>query len=161
MVPCVRLTFIVLVILLAFTDSKSLKKRIVGGENAFHGEFPYIVSIRTYQFMLSFCAGTIITNRHVVSAAHCTADFQPETKNMFIVVGAWHLVDDGRRMDIERVAIHPFYSFVSLQHDISVLKTSLPIEFSAFVQPISLPTMNLPDTGGIECVISGWGKTVN
>lgn len=47
--------------------------RIVGGSEAYLGEFPGKVSIQTRQGY-HYCGGTIVDERHVVTAAHCFVD---------------------------------------------------------------------------------------
>ena len=48
--------------------------RVVGGSEAFRGEFPWIVSLQYTSgdnYMSHFCGGFLINNRYVVTAAHC------------------------------------------------------------------------------------------
>lgn len=46
------------------------KMRIVGGEEAEAHEFPWIVYL-SYRGKF-YCGGTLITSRHILTAAHCT-----------------------------------------------------------------------------------------
>lgn len=43
--------------------------RVVGGQNADKGEFPWLVSITRRGG--HFCGGTIINNRFILTAGHC------------------------------------------------------------------------------------------
>lgn len=82
--------------------------RIVGGQTAVPGQFPYIVSIRNLN-NFHFCGGTIISSRFVVSAAHC---FESTTtaRNTVIVVGAHHISNDGTKITLDRIVSHPDYN---------------------------------------------------
>lgn len=43
--------------------------KIVGGEDAGHGEFPWLVSITRRGG--HFCGGSVVTSKHVLTAGHC------------------------------------------------------------------------------------------
>merc|ERR1712029_717166 len=61
--------------------------RIVGGEEAQDGEFPFQVSLRTIGALGSthFCGGSIISDSWIVTASHCCAGQIPAT--MHVVAG--------------------------------------------------------------------------
>lgn len=46
--------------------------RVVGGEDAEPGQFPYIVSLRRTNINSHMCGGTIISNVYILTACHCT-----------------------------------------------------------------------------------------
>ena len=47
--------------------------RIVGGSQAFHGQFPFMASIKNKigSSYSSFCGGAAIAHNYVITAAHC------------------------------------------------------------------------------------------
>lgn len=49
--------------------------RILGGDNAVHGSWPWSISIR--YFDKHFCGGTLIKQQWVLTAAHCLDDGTP------------------------------------------------------------------------------------
>jgi len=54
-------------------DWPKIDPRIVGGELAGHGEFPYQVSIQRYSInsWSHTCGGSIINETAILTAAHC------------------------------------------------------------------------------------------
>ncbi|KAJ8967877.1 hypothetical protein NQ317_016089 [Molorchus minor] len=59
--------------------------RIVGGEESFPGSWPWLAAIFLHGIKRTefWCGGTLITNTHILTAAHCTRDSRQRP-------GAWH-----------------------------------------------------------------------
>ena len=58
-------------------ENKGLKRsgnRIVGGIQAFPHQFPWqaYIHLRLNNGKQTFCGGSVITNKHILTAAHCT-----------------------------------------------------------------------------------------
>lgn len=135
--------------------------RVINGSTARPGQFPYMVSIRT-QFRVNNtpifrhrCGGSIISDRWVLSAAHCFVRSNPATKRIF--VGAHHIFNDGTGYAVNRIVNHPNYNGSSLANDITLFHTSRPIQFNNRVRPIPLRRNFVP--AGIAGVASGWGRS--
>lgn len=89
-------------------------ERIVGGEEAQHGQFPWQAQILVRKpeknnRLFFQCGGTIITDRVILSAAHC---FKTDDPKLFNVVVGKHVSDTGevcdeQRLEVERFLIHP------------------------------------------------------
>lgn len=45
---------------------------------AHYGEFAYVASLQYYPDAENFCTGSLITRKHVITAAHCIVDERPE-----------------------------------------------------------------------------------
>lgn len=52
-------------------DSSSFDGRIVGGRNVTIEQYPYQVALRIVSTLSLLCGGSIVTQRKVVTAAHC------------------------------------------------------------------------------------------
>ncbi|XP_011502159.1 PREDICTED: chymotrypsin-2-like [Ceratosolen solmsi marchali] len=56
---------------LPFSGVFCIRQRIAGGENADIENFPHLVSLRYSRNNKHFCGGTIISQHHILTVAHC------------------------------------------------------------------------------------------
>lgn len=110
-----------------------MTQRIVGGEPARPGEFPWQVSIgfeRADGSIFSFCGGSLIAPDWVLTAAHC--DVRAGEK---VIVGRLDLATgEGQVIDIAEVKNHESYNPQTNDSDITLLRLASP----ASEQPIAL-----------------------
>ncbi|CAH0600780.1 unnamed protein product [Chrysodeixis includens] len=127
--------------------------RIVGGVDAPEGRIPYQASLRSW-YNSHFCGGSVINNRWILTAAHCTAG--QSKYGMSVVLGTINRLSGGVKYSVDRIIIHKKYDSSSIKNDISLIKVDKEIQFNDLVQPIQLPDA---DTGeGVELLLSGWGR---
>ncbi|XP_045500104.1 chymotrypsin-1-like [Colias croceus] len=135
--------------------------RIVGGEDAPYGSARHMVGLLVGTALKWFtCGGSIITQKHVLTAAHCVepniawGELLPSFHG---VVGThyWNKTDN-TEIRFKGYAIHPGWSWITLKNDISVLTTAKQIEFNARVGAISLSTNFVH--GRINSFVTGWGN---
>jgi hypothetical protein len=74
----------------------------------------------------------------------------------FIRVGS-NIFDAGALYNLILRVWHGNYNPKTVENDIAMVKTAIPIVLGPTVQLISLPTSPLPD--GATVLVSGWGKT--
>ena len=142
--------------------------RIVGGDTAFEGSWPWQVLIlnRAYQQ----CGGSIISSQWVLTAAHCNTN-----KNPIKIYAGVHSVfktniskyPNVRLYSAKQYINHPKFRGESPFHyDVALIETNKKIEFTEFIKPVCL---NAPDLGNfdpqgvgdvaITCVATGYGRT--
>jgi len=132
--------------------------RIVGGSTAGSGQFRYQASLRALSGSAvggHFCGGTLVNNRWVISAAHCTVG--RTTGNTAIVLGAVSRTTGGSAFAVTRIANHGSYNSGTLANDISMLQTTATVATTATIAPAALASAFTG--GGVSAVASGWGQT--
>uniref|UniRef100_A0A452SYK7 tryptase n=1 Tax=Ursus maritimus TaxID=29073 RepID=A0A452SYK7_URSMA len=136
--------------------------RIVGGEDSTDAEWPWVVSIQKNG--THHCAGTLLTSRWVVTAAHCFKGYVTLNKpsQFSVLLGAWQLGNPGPRsqeVGIAWVQSHPVYSWKEgSRADIALVRLERSVHFSERVLPICLPDSSVRLSPNTRCWIAGWGS---
>ncbi|XP_046404249.1 trypsin-3-like [Ischnura elegans] len=137
-----------------FNGRTPLDGRIVGGEDAAPGEFPYQLSLRIRG--VHKCGASILSEDWAVTAAHCLDNVHHYS--LQLMAGSLD-VDKGDIYDVTYFTVHPNYDLRDYDWDMAVLKVSTPFVFSGTVSPIALPAEGEELDAGTMVVISGWGYT--
>ncbi|XP_026498905.2 chymotrypsin-2-like [Vanessa tameamea] len=143
-----------------FFDHTDAQARIVGGTIA--GSVPYMVVLSSGVLVRSLlCGGSVITDRHVLTAAHCIeAVFSGGSliNSLRGTVGTNRWNTGGTLYSFARNVSHPHYVRSTIKNDIGILVTSTNVAFSNAVKPAVL---NYDFVGaGIPTSVTGWGRTV-
>ncbi|KAK2496633.1 hypothetical protein MC885_013674 [Smutsia gigantea] len=134
--------------------------RIVGGEDSAAAEWPWVVSIQrngTHR-----CAGSLLTSRWAVTAAHCFRGNLNKLSQFSVLLGAWQLENPGQRsqkVGVAWVQPHPAYSWRGgSPADIALVRLEHSIQFSECILPICLPDSSVHLPQNTDCWIAGWGS---
>lgn len=132
---------------------------IVGGEDAKKGHYPWQAAI---YFDGSFlCGGSLIDNKHVLTAAHCFKYLSTDLTMYKIVLGEHNRdADEGTEEERQVTSItqHESYQYESDTHDVAIMEMNKEVVFGADINAICLPNENEVLREGSKCFMSGWGK---
>ncbi|CAI9721870.1 Transmembrane protease serine 6 [Octopus vulgaris] len=134
--------------------SSNIIAYIIGGREAKDCEFPWMAFIKSRN---QICGGSLIDNRHIITAAHCVENRQPG--EIFVSLGT-NDKEFIRRVYVSAVKINPSYKDrqYHIVSDIAVLTLSEKILLSTCINPVCLPVVEFPLSNTENCFVTGWGK---
>ncbi|KAG6458171.1 trypsin, alkaline B-like [Manduca sexta] len=144
----------------AVSAGPTVPQRIVGGSVTTINNYPSIVALlRTWDWSQWWqsCGGSIINNRHILTAAHCP---HGDAVGMWRVrVGSTFANSGGVVHNVNHHAIHHNYNRWSLDNDIAILRLASNIGFNQNAQPGSFAGGNYHVADNQAVWAAGWGHT--
>ncbi|XP_052410119.1 prostasin-like [Carassius gibelio] len=134
-------------------------KKIVGGQNAREGSWPWQASIHTIIPREYICGGTLVNAQWVLSAAHCFEGFSGG--NIRIYLGRHRQTGLNRNevsRTVMRLIIHHDYDEDSKNNDIALLQLSSTVTFSDYIKPVCLASASSEFNAGTKTWVTGWGS---
>lgn len=138
--------------------------KVVGGQNANAGEWPWQAALRRKQnFREVFCGATLIHRQWLVTSAHCAVAF-PQG-DLYVTLGDYMKDQDGETpfentFQIAEIIVHENYDANKVDNDIALIRLSSAASYGPGVGPICLPFRFASlDFQGETGTVTGWGRT--
>ncbi|RVE53600.1 hypothetical protein evm_001741 [Chilo suppressalis] len=137
---------------------QTAQRRIVGGDDAGFGTFPWQAYIRIGS---SRCGGSLISRRHVVTAGHCVARAQP--RHVRVTLGDYVINSAAEPLPaytfgVRTIKVHPLFKFTPQadRFDVAVLTLDRNVHYMPHIAPICLPERGAEYLGAYGWA-AGWG----
>jgi hypothetical protein len=138
----------------------AISPRIVGGQTADPATHPFQVALliksRPNNRSAQFCGGTLVSERHVVTAAHCSDMIRNAAEEVEVLVGTQSLVSGGQRIGVSRVTIHPRFRARTFDYDVAVWQLASTVTGI----PFASITSTQPTIAGTPLRVTGWGTMI-
>lgn len=139
-------------------SKQTAQRRIVGGDEAGFGSFPWQAYIRIGS---SRCGGTLVNRFHVVTAGHCVA--KASARQVQVTLGDYVVNSASETLPaytfgVREIRVHPYFKFTPQadRFDVAVLRLDRPVHYMPHITPICLPEKN-EDFLGQYGWAAGWG----
>ena len=143
--------------------------KIVGGNTAGANAYPFMVAVEYQGYNFQFCGASLITEKTVLTAAHCITDDNGRIiKNKIQVRLGTNVLNDGSGtvVNIKSIARHPLYNPSTFDYDVAILTLKTPVTLNDKINVINLPK----PCQAIDCLTGlvtpgtlvrtiGWGLT--
>ncbi|KAH8304003.1 hypothetical protein KR018_001982, partial [Drosophila ironensis] len=137
--------------------------RIMSGSLATIDQFPYQVGLLAYfEDSLdtpNLCGGAILSDRWILTAAHCLHDPKANLSMVWVQVGTIEAPgEEGILVYKNDTIVHKKYDRKTVTHDIGLIRLPQNLTLSDSVRAVKLPSL-WKSYAGRKAIVSGWGLT--
>ncbi|XP_061841495.2 suppressor of tumorigenicity 14 protein-like [Nerophis lumbriciformis] len=139
--------------------------RIVGGQAARDGEWPWQVSLRAGGKGHT-CGASVLSRRWLLTAAHCVQDNGPirySQADQWEALLGQHTQSSAKewtaRRKVRRIVAHRDYDPLTFHNDVALMELDSDVPLNQHIWPICLPSPTHRFPAGRQAWITGWGAT--
>lgn len=136
----------------------------MGGSDSRFGDWPWQVLVKESTWLGLFtknkCGGVLISDKHVLTAAHCQPGF---LASLVVELGEHDISGKTELMatnqiKVKRVVVHRDYKAPTFENDIAILELEESIRRAPHIIPICMPEKTDEVFEGRVGIVSGWGR---
>lgn len=106
------------------------------------------------------CGGSLLSATRALTAAQCLQTENPPSKHSIMAGSTRRRGDaDAQFRKLSRFLSHPKYNPKRGTNDIGLLFWEEPLTLGETVRAIALPPQSSPVPRGVNCTVTGWGRT--
>ncbi|XP_070533547.1 prostasin-like [Ptychodera flava] len=138
------------------------RSRIVNGDDADEGEWPWQVALKDTASGIVYCGGSLLTQEWVVTAAHCVKGEQESAVQVYL--GTRNRRQPKELRSVDKIIFHRNYKrwfWYNHDSDIALLKLSQQVPITDFIRLACLPPKQMIFQPGASCYVTGWGLQSN
>uniref|UniRef100_T1GQQ3 Phenoloxidase-activating factor 2 n=1 Tax=Megaselia scalaris TaxID=36166 RepID=T1GQQ3_MEGSC len=132
--------------------------KITGERTAEPDEWPWMVAITRKGYPAAWCGGALITDRHILTAAHCIDKFK--VADLEIRLGEYNFKQSNetrsRDFRIAAMVTHVDYNPLNYENDIALIRIEKPTIFNSYVWPACMPPLGA-EWESMTAIVLGWG----
>ncbi|XP_067932707.1 chymotrypsin-like elastase family member 2A [Watersipora subatra] len=136
-------------------------RRLIDGEEAIRGSWPWQTALVKKDQSLVFCGGTLIHRQWVLTAGHCLESFAGNASNLELWFGRNDITVaeiGSQKRQASKIFRHVNHRYPAHKsNDIGLIKLAKPVATAPYVHLACLPTCVTSEP--LEhCYLSGWGR---
>lgn len=142
-----------------------ITSRIINGESATINSWPWQLLLVRYSLQgipRSYCGASLLTPKHVLTAAHCVFGYSPRYIGIIPRVHIYNVSTWSKSIAYmaERIYVHESYDNITFNDDVAVIRLRTPIILDDYVSPICIAPADMSNQKlipGDELIATGWG----